>query len=114
MLTDHDALQLHLVSPLPNTSSSATRHIISSFGAESNINFAHCIYRGASTEAASSYIIRSEESGSRTLVNYNDLQEMTQDEFEPIARGFDPGQETWWHFEVGSTSTSFIRPLALG
>ncbi|KAJ3458539.1 hypothetical protein FSOLCH5_010453 [Fusarium solani] len=114
LLVDHDALQLHLVSPLPNASSSATRRIISSFGPESNINFHHCIYRDASTEAASSYIIRSEESGSRTLVNYNDLPEMTRDEFEPIARSFNPGQETWWHFEVGSMSTNFVRLLALG
>lgn len=45
--------------------------------------------------------MRSEASGSRTLVNYNDLLEMTEDEFGNIARGFNPDQETWWHFEVG-------------
>jgi hypothetical protein len=39
---------------------------------------------------------------------------MTRDEFEPIARSFNPGQETWWHFEVGSMSTNFVRLLALG
>ncbi|KAJ4187984.1 hypothetical protein NW755_006779 [Fusarium falciforme] len=113
LFVDHDALQLHLVSPLPNASSSATRRIISSFGPESNINFHHCIYRDASTEAASSYIIRSEESGSRTLVNYNDLPEMTRDEFEPIARSFDPDQETWWHFEgrIPDTTLKCIRLL---
>ncbi|RSL40227.1 hypothetical protein CEP53_013507 [Fusarium sp. AF-6] len=113
LLTGHDALQLHLVSPLPNASSSATRRIISSFGPKSNISFNHCIYRDASTEAASSYIIRSEESGSRTLVNYNDLPEMTRDEFEPIVRSFDPGQETWWHFEgrIPDTTLKCIRLL---
>ncbi|KAF9771465.1 hypothetical protein IL306_010881 [Fusarium sp. DS 682] len=101
LLSEHDILQLHLVSPLPNALSSATQRVISSFGTQSKIDFSHCIYREESTEAASSYIIRSEASGSRTLVNYNDLQEMTEDEFGNIARGFKPDQETWWHFEVG-------------
>ncbi|KAJ4250507.1 hypothetical protein NW762_011761 [Fusarium torreyae] len=104
LLADHDAIQLHLVSPLPSASSSATRRVVSSFGSQSNIDFSHCIYREVSTEAASSYIIRSEESGSRTLVNYNDLPEMTEEEFGNIARSFEPDQETWWHFEVGSMS----------
>lgn len=101
LLTEHDGLQLHLVSPLPSASSSATRRVVSSFGPQSKIDFGHCLYRHESTEAASSYIIRSEASGSRTLVNYNDLPEMTEDEFGSIARSFGTDQETWWHFEVG-------------
>ncbi|KAF4981112.1 hypothetical protein FZEAL_3019 [Fusarium zealandicum] len=105
LLADRDDLQLHLVSPLPSVSSPATRRIVSSFGPDSNVDLGHCIYREASSEAASSYIIRSEASGSRTVVNYNDLPEMSTDEFEPVARSFEPNQETWWHFEVGSLST---------
>ncbi|KAF4338181.1 hypothetical protein FBEOM_7923 [Fusarium beomiforme] len=113
LLSEHDTLQLHLVSPLPNALSSATKRVISSFGTQSRIDFSHCLYREEGTEAASSYIIRSEESDSRTLVNYNDLQEMTEDEFENIARGFKPDQETWWHFEgrIPDTIRSCIRLL---
>jgi ketohexokinase len=106
LVGDHDALQLHLVSPLPDASSSATRRIVSSFGPQSKIDFSRCLYREGSTEAASSYIIRSQETGSRTLVNYNDLPEMTEDEFGNIARSFEAGEETWWHFEVGFISES--------
>ncbi|KAF5600948.1 uncharacterized protein FSUBG_8313 [Fusarium subglutinans] len=113
LLSEHDTLQLHLVSPLPAAASSATQRVISSFGAQSSIDFSHCIYREERTEAASSYIMRSEASGSRTLVNYNDLLEMTQDEFGNIARGFNPDQETWWHFEgrIPDTIQSCIRLL---
>ncbi|KAF5544838.1 hypothetical protein FPHYL_10907 [Fusarium phyllophilum] len=113
LLSEHDTLQLHLVSPLPAAASSATQRVISSFGAQSNIDFSHCVYREESTEAASSYIMRSETSGSRTLVNYNDLLEMTEDEFGNIARGFNPDQETWWHFEgrIPDTIQSCIRLL---
>ncbi|KAM0412004.1 hypothetical protein ACHAPD_010227, partial [Fusarium lateritium] len=99
LLAEYDDLQLHLVSPLPDVSSSATKRVVSSFGPQSKIDFSHCLYRHESTEAASSYIIRSEASGSRTLVNYNDLPEMTEDEFGNIAQSFGADQETWWHFE---------------
>ncbi|KAL4726080.1 hypothetical protein ACLX1H_006757 [Fusarium chlamydosporum] len=113
LLAEHDGLQLHLVSPLPNASSSATQRVVSSFGQQSKIDFSHCIYRDKSTEAASSYIIRSEASGSRTLVNYNDLPEMTEDEFGNIARSFGADQETWWHFEgrIPETVQNCIRLL---
>lgn len=76
---------------------------MSSFGSDSGINFGHCIYRQDHTEAASSYIIRSRESDSRTIVNYNGLPEMTCDEFAAIVTEVDQqhhGEQTWWHFEV--------------
>ncbi|RBR14087.1 hypothetical protein FVER53590_08014 [Fusarium verticillioides] len=113
LLSERDTLQLHLISPLPAAASSATQRVISSFGAQSNIDFSHCVYREESMEAASSYIMRSEASGSRTLVNYNGLLEMTEDEFGNIARGFNPDQETWWHFEgrIPDTILSCIRLL---
>lgn len=102
LLTDGDGVQPYLVSCLPNASSPAARRIAASFGPTSRLDLGHCIHREASIEAASSYIIRSDDTGSRTLVNYNDLPEMTTDEFEPIVRSFSPDQETWWHFEVSS------------
>lgn len=63
-------------------------------------DFSHCLYRQGTSEAASSYIIRSEATGSRTLVNHNNLDEMTVSEFETVVRNFNADQETWWHFEV--------------
>lgn len=93
-----------MVSCLPNQDSLATRRVKSSFGENSLVDFRHCIFREDHTEAASSYIIRSAESSSRTVVNYNDLPEMTTQEFEQIARVFDAEDETWWHFEVQLTA----------
>lgn len=95
-----DALRMHLVSPLPSKSSLATQHIKESFGESSPVDFEHCLYRETHTQAASSYIFRSQQTGSRTIINYNDLPEMTVDEFEAIVRRFNPSDETWWHFEV--------------
>lgn len=68
----------------------------------------HILYRETHTEAASSYIIRSEQTGSRTLVNYNDLPEMTVSEFEAVVRRFSPDDETWWHFEVSGFINNFF------
>ena len=123
-------LKLHLVSTLPDVGSSATRKILASFAAPTPllvsatgtasatatiVDFSHCLYREGHEEAASSYIIRSAATGSRTIVNYNDLPEMTANEFanivdEFVARerldsdheGKFVGQNCWWHFEVGS------------
>lgn len=106
---------MYLVSPLPSESSPATQRIKASFGESSSVNFEHCLYRAMHTQAASSYIIRSEQTGSRTVVNYNDLPEMTVDEFEGVVRRFSASDETWWHFEV-SPSAAFLkwrpRPLS--
>ena len=49
------------------------------------MDLSQCIYRSGHTEAASSYIIKSTGSGSRTIVNYNDLPEMTLAEFQAAA-----------------------------
>lgn len=136
-------LKLHLVSILPDVESSATRKILSSFATPpalqsspsydseslsesvtgaapttaTSVDFGHCLYRKGHDEAASSYIIRSGATGSRTIVNYNDLPEMTTDEFVNIVHGFAAmpedqshdgstsnlfGEDYWWHFEVGS------------
>lgn len=73
----------------------------------------HSLYRETHTEAASSYIIRSEQTGSRTLVNYNDLPEMTIGEFQAVVRKFSPDDETWWHFEgrIPHTTLECVRTL---
>lgn len=64
------------------------------------VDLSHCIYREKYTEPASSYIIRSSQNDSRTIVNYNNLPEMTSQEFAAAADSL--GKElTWCHFEVG-------------
>jgi len=78
-----------------------------SFGEGSPVDLRYCIYHEDHSEAASSYVIRSSETGTRTLVSYNDLPEMTASVFEHIAREFDAADETWWHFEVQLTTHSF-------
>lgn len=98
-----DQLTLHLLACLPDAGAPATRSILSSFGDEGNtrIDFSHCLFRAGHDDPASSYIIRSCEIGSRTIVNFNDLPEMTVEEFEKIANDFvEQGDECWWHFEV--------------
>jgi hypothetical protein len=59
----------------------------------------HCIERPGRRVAPLSYIVRSKSSGSRTIVNYSELEEMTVDEFCAV---FDRvgSRVRWWHFEV--------------
>lgn len=61
----------------------------------------NCIYREIFSEPASSYIIASQATCSRTIVNYNELPEMTRNEF---ATAVDPLRDVtdrpWFHFEV--------------
>ncbi|KAI0167106.1 Ribokinase-like protein [Hypoxylon sp. FL1284] len=104
-------VQPYLVSCLPGADAPATATIVGSFGHETVVDFTRCIYRADHTEPASSYIIRSEASGSRTLVNYNDLPEMTIDEF--VAAANDVGDDAWFHFEgrIPETTLQCIRYL---
>ncbi|PLN78745.1 putative ketohexokinase [Aspergillus taichungensis] len=76
-------LQLGLVSVLPTKSSAGVQQVQSSL--PPGVDLSHCIYREQFSEPASSYIIKSEASGSRTIVNYNELPEMEIDEFSSIA-----------------------------
>ncbi|KAH7318650.1 Ribokinase-like protein [Stachybotrys elegans] len=99
LLTEHDEVTLYLVSVLPSRACSATESILSSFQGNKAAKFEHCIHREDHATAASAYILRSQETGSRTIINYNDLPEMTVDEFRAIAQDFSPSQDTWWHFE---------------
>ncbi|KAI1847182.1 hypothetical protein JX265_011857 [Neoarthrinium moseri] len=100
-----------LISVLPSRDSPAAKKIIESFGTQGIVDLDRCVYREGHTEAASSYIIRSEATGSRTLVNFNDLPEMTLDEFANATS--DIAGRTWWHFEgrIPETTLQCIQYL---
>jgi hypothetical protein len=68
--------------------------------------------------------MRSADTGSRTIVNFNDLPEMTAREFEAIADAFATdehehedgdgyGDGCWWHFEVRQPVISDRRRLVV-
>ncbi|KAI4868321.1 Ribokinase-like protein [Hypoxylon rubiginosum] len=101
----------YLISCLPSADAPATATVVGSFGHESLVDFTRCIYRADRTEPASSYIMRSEATGTRTLVNYNDLPEMTIDEF--VAAANEVGDDAWFHFEgrIPETTLQCIRYL---
>ncbi|KAJ5790883.1 uncharacterized protein N7518_007894 [Penicillium psychrosexuale] len=89
---------LNLIAVLPFKSSMASQQIQSSLG--NGVWLDKCIYRESFSEPASSYIITSQATGSRTIVNYNELPEMTHPEFaaavEPLHAVTD---RPWFHFE---------------
>jgi len=97
--------ELALIAVLPNKWSPIRENIFESM-IDVDIDFA--IFRNKFHEAANSFIIKSTESGSRTIVNYNQLPEMTFEEFkecfESLSRkyvydyGYDH-QSGWYHFE---------------
>lgn len=107
----------YLISCLPSADAPATATIVDSFGPESLVDFTRCIFREDQRQPASSYIIRSEATGSRTLVNYNDLPEMTIGEF--VAAADELGDDVWFHFEVRPTTwiggfAGFAKPQNRG
>ena len=86
-----------LFSVLPSRSSPAIQQISSAFG--KHVDLVRCLYRADHLEPASCYIIRSLASGSRTIVNYHTLPEMTSAEFRAMADQLGP-KAGWYHFEV--------------
>lgn len=88
---------LNLIAVLPARASAASKQVRDAF--EPRVSLGHCVYRDEFEEPASSYIIKSSGTGSRTIVNYNELPEMKVDEFVRIAGDLakDAG---WYHFEV--------------
>jgi ketohexokinase len=90
-------LSLNLVTVLPAKSSAICQKIKSELGP--HVNMQSCIYREEFSEPASSYIIKSQSTGSRTIVNYNELPDMTVDEFIDSASKLAPAT-AWFHFEV--------------
>lgn len=104
------SLPLYAVAVLPARSSAAVKEISESLAIGPKTSLEHCIYREEYTEPASSYIIKSLSSGTRTIVNYNQLPEMTVEEFVQIADGLPTGPK-WFHFEVSQgvdANPSFI------
>ncbi|KAJ5924431.1 pfkB family kinase [Penicillium verhagenii] len=89
-------LALNLVTVLPAKSSVASQQIISAL--EPRVQLSHCIHRDQFQEPASCYIIKSQSTGSRTIVNHCELPDMTVEEFVGIAEKLGP-QATWFHFE---------------
>ena len=86
-----------MLSVLPAGKSPGTHEIHASLG--QGVDTSYCIYREDRLEPASSYIIRSEATSSRTIVNYNELPEMSFSEFRRVADAF-ADEECWYHFEV--------------
>ncbi|RDW70738.1 ketohexokinase [Aspergillus mulundensis] len=102
--------QLNLIAILPAKESIASKQIRNAF--EPQVSLSHCIHREEFQEPASSYIIKSQASGSRTIVNYNELPEMTLEEFVQIADRL--GTEIgWYHFEgrIPDVTLACIRYL---
>lgn len=98
--TDGEDIKLHLVSCLPDEKSPAAEQIRSSFGSAANVDFSCCLYRQGYPQPPSSYVVRSQDTGSRTCVNFNELPEMAVSEFVEIADRFRGEQNCWFHFEV--------------
>ncbi|RDI80358.1 PAB-dependent poly(A)-specific ribonuclease subunit [Venturia inaequalis] len=102
-LNDLPPAKLSMMAVLPDPKSTASKIIKASL---KGVNLDQCIYRYNQDEAASCYIIRSAESGSRTIVNHNALPDMTVEEFIKAAekvQNKDAGENDvsyeWWHFE---------------
>lgn len=97
------SLKMHLVSCLPDRMSPAAAMVAQSLGATlESPALSTCIFRAGYANPASCYIIRSAATGSRTIVNHNDLPEMTVDEFKHVVtqiRSDVTDNEEWWHFE---------------
>ncbi|KAI8951357.1 Ribokinase-like protein [Xylaria longipes] len=111
---DHESVKIRpsLVTCLPSRNAPATVQIIESFGVDSPVDFSRCIFRDRNEQPASSYIIRSSATGSRTLVNYNDLAEMSFHEFVAAAESVG-GEDAWFHFEgrIPATTLQCIQWL---
>lgn len=111
---EHQKLsKVALIAVLPNRESVAYKTITESMP---HVNLKHSPTRDNASEAPSSYIIKSESNGSRTIVNYNELSEMTFQDFrnsfealrEEYQSVYGPGQEDCWcHFEGRIPSVVF-------
>lgn len=91
---------------LPGDEGSAKKRTIQSPSVA--VDMRHCLYRENHDEPVTSYIISSEKSSSRTIVNHNPLPEMTFVEFTTICGDLlqdnedgqgSRGNAFWFHFE---------------
>lgn len=104
-----DPVSLILYSVLPSKSSVGTQKIKSSFGPKVDMSLS--IYREEFIEPASSYIMKSRSTDSRTIVNYNELPEMTCEEFVSMINALE-NQGSWFHFEAGLPFSRFYILIA--
>ncbi|KAL1974551.1 hypothetical protein VTN31DRAFT_4755 [Thermomyces dupontii] len=102
---------LDLVAVLPSRSSPGSQFIRDSLGPA--VSFNHCIYRENISDPASSYVIRSQSTDSRTIINFNELPEMTVDEFGRIVSQLTDREDYWFHFEgrIPDTTLECIHHL---
>jgi ketohexokinase len=97
-------LNLNLITVLPSRSSAASKLI--KIGLGDQVQLDRCIYREQFNEPASSYIIKSQNTGSRTIVNHNELPDMTLQEFIIAVENLRKvSGQPWFHFEVCSVYT---------
>lgn len=131
-LDDRANVETLLIAPLPARGSRDNELVASSLKcpvgrtsrstpavSEMSVSLDHCLYRGDCSEAVSSYIIASDETKSRTIVNHNILSEMTFEEFaceaETIVSSADSSRDEWlwFHFEgrIPDTTLGCIKYL---
>lgn len=136
--------ELFLIVTLPAQDCAQTKYITSSFnnslrvseasntlenGSSScprshspRVDLSHCIYREDFIEPVSAYIVSSQATSLRTIINHNALPEMTFDEFVDVTPNLlDPSSAAdntpishfWFHFEgrIPSTTLDCIRHL---
>ena len=95
------AVALHLLAVLPDERSGSAKFICGSIAGVNTAGMS--LFRDGYEEAASSYIIQSQESRSRTIVSINKLPEMKFQEFkqrvESFASPLAADEMAWFHFE---------------
>lgn len=108
---------LYLLAVLPQEDSPACESISDSFdlpNEASRVSLRLCLHRPDHFEPVSSYIISSQATNTRTVVNHNDLSEMTFDEFKDcVAELLEVEGRIWFHFEgrIPETTLQCIRYL---
>lgn len=103
------AVALHLLAVLPDEHSASAKFICESIAGVNTAGMS--LFRDGYEEAASSYIIQSQESRSRTIVSINKLPEMKIQEFkqrvESFASPLAAEEMVWFHFEGRIPETTY-------
>ncbi|KAF2007586.1 Ribokinase-like protein [Amniculicola lignicola CBS 123094] len=104
-----DDIKLHLISVFPNRASADYAFIRDSF--KVSVDLSLSIHRDNSQVASSCYVFKSQETDSRTIVNYTELKDMQCHEFIDAVCKLSPAQdafEGWFHFE-GRTPDTLVE-----
>lgn len=118
---------LYLLASLPEAESDATSFIERSFVLavdghleDSWVNTRYCLFNNRVKEPISSYIVSSQETGTRTIINHNDIQEMSLHNFESamndIRKQVGVRMRYWCHFEgrIPHVTSACIKQLRSG